>query len=83
MLIRTRKVKSPFGKVLVNIGSSPMFFYIVHLYLLLILYSLGVNFVGANYGDVFRFTHITYVWLVAVVLSVLYFPTKRFSQYKY
>ena len=78
------KVNASYGKALVTIGSAPMFFYIVHLYLLLVLYQLAMNFIGPNYGDVFGFTHIAYVWLVTVVLAVLlYFPTKWFSQYKH
>ncbi len=78
------QVKPSYGKVLATFGSAPMFFYIVHLYLLLFMYWFALTVFGPNYGNLFGFTHIAYVWLVTVILAVLlYFPTKRFSQYKH
>ncbi|MBR9728303.1 DUF1624 domain-containing protein [Shewanella intestini] len=72
------------GNVLSTIGSAPMFFYIVHLYLLLVMYKFAVNVIGPNQGELFGFDHIGYIWTMAAVLAVLlYFPTKRFSQYKH
>ncbi|MCC4833014.1 heparan-alpha-glucosaminide N-acetyltransferase domain-containing protein [Shewanella sp. 10N.7] len=78
------KVKPQYGKVLSTFGSAPMFFYIVHLYLLLFMYRFAVNVIGPNYGELYGFTHIGWVWVVTIVLAVLlYYPTKRFSQYKH
>lgn len=77
-------VKPKYGKVLAIFGSAPMFFYITHLYLLLILYQLAINILGPNYGDLYAFTNIGYVWLTSILLAVLlYFPSKYFSQYKH
>ncbi|WOT05208.1 DUF1624 domain-containing protein [Shewanella youngdeokensis] len=77
-------LKPRYGKPLAVMGAAPMFFYIVHLYLLLFMYLFAVKVIGPNYGDVYGFTHIAYVWIVTIVLSVLlYYPTKRFSQYKH
>ncbi|WP_028772406.1 heparan-alpha-glucosaminide N-acetyltransferase domain-containing protein [Shewanella waksmanii] len=77
-------VKLQTGKVLSTFGSAPMFFYIVHLYLLLVLYQLALNLCGPNYGELYAFSSMSYVWLMTIVLAVLlYFPTKRFSQYKH
>ncbi|MEZ9234234.1 DUF1624 domain-containing protein [Shewanella sp. 10N.286.52.A9] len=78
------KVNPRYGKVLSTFGSAPMFFYIVHLYLLLAMYRFAVNVIGPNYGDLYGFTDISWVWITTVILAVLlYFPTKWFSQYKH
>lgn len=71
-------------KVLVTFGSVPMFFYILHLYVLLALYSLCFMVFGANQGALFGVDHLSLIWLITLVLAVvLYWPTKWFSQYKH
>jgi uncharacterized membrane protein len=71
------------------LGSAPMFFYILHLYALLIIYSLAYLLWGPNtfYGDTqqgyFAFTDIGQVWCFSAVLALLlYWPTKKFSEFK-
>ncbi|WP_394200217.1 DUF1624 domain-containing protein [Shewanella waksmanii] len=72
------------SKVLTIFGSAPMFFYIVHLYLLLIMYQLALHILGPNQGELYGFSSMYTVWLVTVILAVLlYFPTKWFSRYKH
>lgn len=69
--------------VLVTYGSVPMFFYILHLYVLLIVYSVAIQILGANHGELLGVNHIGYVWLIAIALAVvLYAPTRWFSTYK-
>lgn len=64
-------------------GSVPMFFYILHLYVLLLLYTLAKYVFGANQGEVVGVNSIGWIWLIAALLAVgLYYPVKRFSQYK-
>lgn len=64
-------------------GSVPMFFYILHLYVLLLLYILAKYVFGANQGEVVGVNSIGWIWLIAALLAVgLYYPVKRFSQYK-
>ncbi|WP_076538596.1 DUF1624 domain-containing protein [Shewanella sp. UCD-KL21] len=78
------KLNPRYGKVLSTFGSAPMFFYIVHLYVLLFMYRFAVNVIGPNYGDLYGFADISWVWVVTVILALLlYFPTKWFSQYKH
>eukprot|EP01093_Parvamoeba_rugata_P004538 TRINITY_DN1622_c0_g2_i3.p1 TRINITY_DN1622_c0_g2~~TRINITY_DN1622_c0_g2_i3.p1 ORF type:complete len:271 (+),score=47.33 TRINITY_DN1622_c0_g2_i3:552-1364(+) len=72
-----------FSNALRVYGSVPMFFYILHLYVLLILYTVGNAIWGTNQGSYFGVNDITWVWLISVVLAVaLYWPTKAFSDYK-
>ncbi|MBB3699161.1 DUF1624 domain-containing protein [Flammeovirga yaeyamensis] len=64
-------------------GSAPMFFYILHLYVLLILYKIAVAIFGIPEGKYLSFNHLGYVWVSTVVLAtILYFPTKKFGDYK-
>lgn len=71
-------------KPLVIYGSVPMFFYILHLVVLKILYSLAVIQYGLNHAPYFGFDHVLTLWIVAIILSILLYPlAKRFSQFKH
>lgn len=64
-------------------GGAPMFFYLLHLYVLLVIQKLAVATVGANHGDRYGVDHVAWVWVGAVVLAVLlYWPTRAFARYK-
>ncbi|MGF6272538.1 putative membrane protein [Massilia sp. UYP11] len=61
-------------------GGAPLFFYILHLYVLLATQRIAATVLGVPRAD---FTQVWQVWLAAVVLAaLLYWPTKRFGQYK-
>ena len=64
-------------------GAAPMFFYLLHLYVLKVLYLASVALFGLNQGDYFGFDSIGAVWLTAVLLAVaLYWPVRRFAALK-
>lgn len=64
-------------------GAAPMFFYLLHLYVLKLLYLASVALYGRNQGDYFGFDGITAVWLGAVLLAVsLYLPVRWFARLK-
>lgn len=66
-----------------HFGSAPLFFYLLHLYALLLLYWLLVSIYGTNKGVYFGVDSVWQVWAISVALAcVLYFPTKAFSSYK-
>ncbi|WCM54080.1 DUF1624 domain-containing protein [Pseudomonas sp. WJP1] len=69
--------------ILAVFGAAPMFFYLLHLYVLKMLYVLSVALFGLNQGDYFGFDGIGAVWLTAVLLAaMLYLPVRWFAALK-
>lgn len=69
--------------VLAVFGSVPMFFYLLHLYVLKVLYVACVALFGLNHGNYFGFDSIGAVWLMALVLPLaLYPPVRWFAKLK-
>ncbi|MCW2293449.1 putative membrane protein [Pseudomonas sp. BIGb0408] len=64
-------------KVLTVYGGAPMFFYLLHLYVLKLLYLAAVAIWGTNQGDYFGFDSIGPVWLCSILLAVVLFPPVR------
>lgn len=64
-------------------GAAPMFFYLLHLYVLKVMYLACVATVGLNQGSYFGFDSIGTVWLTAVLLAAaLYLPVRWFAALK-
>lgn len=69
--------------VLSVFGAAPMFFYILHMYVLRALYHLALWTWGPNHGISFGVDRIEWVWLWYVALLVpLYIPTAWYSRLK-
>jgi uncharacterized membrane protein len=65
------------------LGGAPMFFYIVHLYVIKVLYWSAVGVFGLNHGAYFGFDNVATIWLAAALLSLaVYFPTRWFAEFK-
>lgn len=74
------QVDAGWARVAAVFGGAPLFFYILHLYLLLAAQRIAAGMLGVPRAD---FSQVWQVWLGAVVLAaLLYWPTKRFGQYK-
>jgi len=64
-------------------GAAPMFFYLLHLYVLKILYVACVALFGLDHGDYFGFDSVGAVWWVALLLPIaLYWPVRWFAGLK-
>lgn len=70
-------------RALVMFGAAPMFFYILHLYVLLVLYRIALAIFGPNHGELFGVDDFYWVWIVAPLLALaLYFPCRAFARFK-
>jgi uncharacterized membrane protein len=64
-------------------GTAPMFFYLLHLYVLKALYLINVALFGLNQGKFFGYDSVWAVWLTAVFLALaLYLPVHWFAAVK-
>ncbi|MDZ3992858.1 hypothetical protein PspTeo4_20896 [Pseudomonas sp. Teo4] len=64
-------------------GGAPMFFYLLHLYVLKAMYLVSVAIWGTNQGNYYGFDDLPAVWLWSVILGVLlFFPTRWFANLK-
>ena len=69
--------------VLTGFGAAPMFFYLLHLYSLLLINSVLHLFMEPNHGELFGVDHIGWIWLISAGLAIaLYFPTRAFAALK-
>jgi uncharacterized membrane protein len=72
-----------FTRACATFGGAPMFYYLLHLYLLLAMQHLLVAAFGANHGVRYGVDHLWPVWVVALALMpVLYVPCRAFARYK-
>lgn len=72
-----------FTRACATFGGAPMFYYLLHLYLLLLIGTTLTAVLGANHGARYGVEHIWQVWLIALgLMPVLYFPCRAFANYK-
>lgn len=74
---------SPVLPHLALLGGAPMFYYILHLYVLKLIYNVAILLFGPTKGKVFGVDNLSTVWIwVFVLIPVLYFPTRWFARLK-
>jgi uncharacterized membrane protein len=72
-----------FTRACATFGGAPMFYYLLHLYLLLAMQHVLVTLFGANHGARFGVDQLWPVWVVALILMpVLYVPCRAFANFK-
>jgi len=68
---------------LASIGAAPMFFYLLHLYVLKLLYVAAEARWGQTHGAYFAVDHVWMLWLITAALALaLYWPTRGFARLK-
>lgn len=78
-----RRGQGPVVRWLAVFGGAPMFFYLLHLYVLKLLYLACVAIRGLNHGQYFGFDSVLAVWLCSLALiGVLYLPVRWFARLK-
>ncbi|MCW0397444.1 hypothetical protein NB692_004015 [Xanthomonas sacchari] len=66
---------------LATIGAAPMFFYLLHLYVLKLAYLAALARWGTNQGDLFGVDSVAALWAIAALLGLaLYWPTAAFAR---
>ncbi|MCY1161166.1 hypothetical protein D9M71_09480 [compost metagenome] len=85
LLVILQKVETKsWIKPLIVFGSVPMFFYIVHLYVLKGLYLIAVEVFGKNYGDYYGVSSVAMLWFISLVLCIGLYPLMvKFSNFKH
>jgi len=74
------RIDAGWTRVAAVFGAAPLFYYILHLYLLLAAQRIAAAVLNLPRAD---FDHLWQVWLATVLLAaLLYWPTRRFGQYK-
>lgn len=72
-----------FLRICATFGSAPMFYYLLHLFVLLGLQKLAVQLWGPNFGQRYEFDSLAMVWLLsAALIPLLYWPCKAFGDFK-
>ncbi|WP_353365071.1 DUF1624 domain-containing protein [Acidovorax sp. FG27] len=75
--------RGPFVRVLTVYGAAPMFFYLLHLYVLRCLYLAALAVWGPNQGTYFGFDSVAAIWLASLALAAaLFWPVRAFGRFK-
>jgi uncharacterized membrane protein len=69
--------------VCATFGGAPMFYYLLHLFVLLLLQTVAVAWLGANHGARYEFDSLWMIWaLSAALIPLLYLPCRAFGAFK-
>lgn len=89
LLSALERYRLPSGvhQLLLGYGGAPMFFYLLHLYALLLLQWAALAWFGPthqlSYGAMFSVSAVWQLWAISVLLALaLYAPTRWFAGYK-
>ncbi|MCJ8161253.1 DUF1624 domain-containing protein [Acinetobacter zhairhuonensis] len=71
-------------KPLIVFGSVPMFFYLLHLFILKLFYVICIALIGTTDGNYFAVNSVAALWFITLLLTVLLYPLVAwFSKFKH
>ncbi len=83
LLLLVRLERRPLPRFWSDLGRVPMFFYVLHLYLLHGLYLLCLQIWGPNQGSRYGFEQVWPIWLTAALVLLTIYPLcHSFAAYK-
>lgn len=75
--------KLPWKNILSTFGSVPMFFYIIHIYLIHLINKFCILIWGTNQGQYFSFSGVWGIWIFSMILAVpLWFVCRWYGDIK-
>lgn len=79
LLLRAFEAKMGAGwlQPLATLGAAPMFFYVLHLYVLKFMYLAAITVWGANQGSLFGLNSLWWLWVIAALLAITLYPCVR------
>jgi len=83
LALMERAGRAAWIRVLCVFGAAPMFFYLLHLYVLKALYLACVAIWGLNQGDYFGVSGVPALWIISILLAAaLFVPVRWYGQLK-
>lgn len=85
MLALLDRMDNAVTRLLSTFGGAPMFYYLLHLFVLLVAYQLMLALFGPNQGSRFGVPADRFwmIWLItALLVPALYLPCRAFARYK-
>lgn len=80
VLAALEPVDNAFTRVAAVFGGAPLFYYLLHLYALLVLQRIAASMLGVARADL---AAVWQVWALSALLAAgLWWPTRRFGRYK-
>lgn len=76
-------IENWFTHACATFGGAPMFYYLLHLYFLLVMQRVLVAVFGANHGERWGVDAVWPVWVIApLLMPILYVPCRAFANFK-
>lgn len=83
LALMERAGRAAWIRILCVFGAAPMFFYLLHLYVLKALYLACVAIWGLNQGDYFGVSGVPALWIISILLAAaLFVPVRWYGQLK-
>jgi uncharacterized membrane protein len=77
------RVDNALTRIAATFGAAPMFYYLLHLLVLLAMQTIMVAVAGPNHGARYGVDAVWPIWVIsALLMPILYFPCRAFGRFK-